>query len=301
MINTQQELDRLLSTSRDKGIPTGIRELDEFTYGFRPGNLIILGGVSSSGKTSLMTDFILAASEHVGVGVFSIEMGDEVVRRAVYNLADLNFHRCQNKRTKSEEERFQRAIVQYKKLHSVYMDSTAFTLYPDWRLSREVPSNSMEGAMDRMYQAGARIFFIDYVQLLQWGNKIESEALRLKEITGKLHALSLKYKVPIIALSQLTKATADRATKKDMDPTPTLSDLRDSGFLVNDADIILLLHRPEYYRKKQAGMELLADTSESAQIIIGKQRSGPTGMVEVTFRAYCMSFRDTEEIKDGLF
>jgi replicative DNA helicase len=152
-----------------------------------------------------------------------------------------------------------------------------------------------------MYDVGVRVFFLDYIQLVRWGFKTESETLRLKEVTNKLHRLALQYDVPIVILSQLTKESANRATKKDQDPTPTISDIRDGGYIINDSDVILLLYRPNMIKTTNKKMELLSDVTEDAQIIIGKGRSGPVGTIYTTFRNYCMSFCRETKNDDLLF
>ncbi len=298
----QSDLDKILSTTKERGISTGIQKLTDFIYGFRKQNLIVEGGSSSMGKTSLMTDHIIAAATDVPVGVFSIEMGtQQIVDRMIYNIADLNYHRCQKSKLPHEIELVEQAKADLKKLHNIYFSESQDCMYPEYTLQKSSPKDSIEVTFNEMYNAGARIFFIDYLQLIRWGSKVESETLRIKEITNKLHQMTIKFDVPIILLSQLTKATADRATKKDLDPTPTLSDLRDSGYIVNDSDIIILIHRPDYYKKKKESLDLLSDATEDAQLIIGKQRNGPTGVITVDFRAYAMSFSDKKGNKDELF
>jgi replicative DNA helicase len=296
----QRDLDKILARVKEFGVPTGISSLDDFIFGYRPGNMIVIGGSSSMGKTSFMTDNIIAAARKVPVGVFSIEMGEQsVVDRMIYNMADVNYHRCQKHKTENEVARLEEAKEELQSMKDIFFAENIDCMYPKYRLDSSSPVDSIEIALDEMYRAGARIFFIDYLQLIRWGGKTESEALRLKEVTGKLHHMTLDYSVPIVLLSQLTKATADRATKKDMDPTPTMSDLRDSGYIINDSDIVILLHRPDYYRKKKEKLDLLEDVTEEAHIIIGKQRNGPTGLIKVDFRAYAMSFSDTN--KETLF
>lgn len=300
----QKELDKILSHKKEMGIKTGILKLDEFTYGFRKKNLIVVGGCSSVGKTSLMTDFVIAAAHEVPVGVVSIEMGNQqVIDRMIANIADLNYHRLQKESNVTEHDRelLEQAKTELLALNDIFFSETHNTMYPDWMLEKKHPENSIEIVMQDMYDSGARIFFFDYLQLIQWGFTSESETLRLKNITNKFHDMTLKFDVPIIILSQLTKATADRAHKKDQDPTPTLSDLRDSGYIINDADIVLLIHRPEQYKKKKESLDLLTDSTEDASIIIAKQRNGPVGVVNIEFRAYSMSFANRRRNKNELF
>lgn len=247
-----------------------------------------------------MTDHIIAASKSVGVGVFSIEMGiQQVVDRMIHNIAGLNYHRCQSNITKDDKDRLEEAMSTLSGYKDIFFTESASCMYPEWMFKKGSPEDSIEIEFQQMIDAGAKIFFLDYLQLVRWGYSSEREDLRIKNITNKFHEMSLKYSVPIVLLSQLTKTTADRATRKE-DPTPTLSDLRDSGYIINDADVIILIHRPEYYKKKKESLELLDDLTEEAEIIIAKQRNGPTGCIHVPFHSYCMSFRENSN-SDSLF
>ncbi len=313
IISINKRISKILENTNQMGYSTGIDKLDDAIHGYQNGKLITVAAVSGCGKTSFLTDGIIEVSKQVPVGVFSIEMGTkEVVDRAVYNIAGLNYHRCKKSITKKEAELVEAAKMELSLQHDIFVAGKdnkgnpefiqVDCIYPDFILDKNKPQDSIEIVMDEMYEAGARAFFIDYIQLVRWGFKSESETLRLKELTNRLKAKALSYDVPIIILSQLTKEAANRVKKKDVDPTPTISDIRDGGYIVNDSDVILLLHRPDMIDKTNEELNLLVDAEEDAQIIIGKGRNGPNGMLKVVFRNYCMSWRsENRKGNDELF
>lgn len=291
MAKLQDDIDSLFAQDTKRfGISTGLKGLNNTILGFRPAHLIVVGGCSGMGKTSLLSDFALAGAEEIPVGIFSIEMGVQLLEeRMLYNKAKINYHSGISGRLHhSDKEILKKAGNDLKKLHPIYIDSVAQTMYPDWLLKNQ--ETSIELQIEKWYEKGCRMFLIDYLQLVQWGFKVESETLRLKNITGKLHNICVNLKVPIIVLSQLKKDVGERHLR-NIDPTPCLSDIRDSGYIINDADIIIFLHRPEYFQKKEEP-DLFANHIEDAEIIIAKQRNGPTGTVNVKFHSYAMSFTD---------
>ena len=271
-------------------------------HGLQPGHVVVIAGCSSMGKSSLMRSMVLAAAKETPVGVFPIEGGVYTnVEVMLYSLANLNYHK-KGKLDKFDKEDLKAAKKKLKELNPIYFDGDANTMYPGWILERGDKDNSIEQSIEQMYSSGARLFFIDYLQLINWGAKYESETLRIKDLTGKLANIAVTKNVPVVLLAQLKKSVADRAIQKDMDPTPNLNDIRDSGYITNDADEILLLHRPEYFRKK-GEIDLLSNCSEEAKIIVAKQRYGPTGEITVKFLPYCMTWCDAgePENKGGLF
>lgn len=286
----QDNINEVLNQEKQFGLSTGILELDKAILGLRPQHLIVIAAYSGIGKTSLITDLVLAAAKEVPVALFSIEMGEQIlIERMIYNVAGLNYHRgISGDLSTSDKQDLNNACEYIKTLNPVYINESANTMYPSWILKKESPENSMEVAIDNYIQQGCKAIFIDYIQIINYGYKIESETLRLKEITNYLHDACIKYDIPIVALSQLKKGAGD-TRQKDFDSTPTLSDIRDGGFIINDADVILLLHRPEYFRKKQE-IDLFENRVEDAQIIVGKQRSGPLGALSAQFKAYCMKW-----------
>jgi replicative DNA helicase len=301
IVSINKNLRKILSEEVAMGFSTGILALDEAIHGYQKGKLITVAGSSGTGKTGFMTDNIIAASQVVPVGVFSIEMGTKsVVDRMVYNIAGLNYHRCKKSRTKAEDVRIEEAKKKLASWKDIYFAENTDCMYPDYILKNK-PIDSIELAMSEMVDNGVQIFFLDYIQQVRWGFKSESETLRLKEITGKLHKAALLYDVPIVMMCQLTKEAANRTTKKDADPVPTISDIRDGGYIINDSDIILLLYRPNMIKTTKEKIELLGDVTEDAQIIVGKGRNGPNGTIETEFRNFCMSWRTKERNNDELF
>ena len=292
IIPIQQQIDTIISDTKKKmGISTGIKSLDEAILGLRPAHLYMIGGYSGLGKTSIATDIMLAAAKEIPVAFLSLEMGiNLIVERMVYNVADINYHAGISKRLeKSDEQDLKKATMYIKGLKNIYIDEKSRTLYPSWLLEKESPKDSMELAIMEYFKEGCKLIIIDYIQIVEWGFKNETETLRLKQITGKLHNLAVELNIPIVCLAQLKKESGDK--KEDM--TPTLSSIRDSGFLINDSDVILLLHRPEYFRPKH-GLDLFSNYIEDAQIIIAKARNGPIGTINVKFHGYAMSWKDTE-------
>ncbi len=302
IVSINKRLNAILSKSDTMGYYTGIAKLDEAIHGYQKGQVITIAASSDVGKTSFMTDGIIAVAKQVSVGVFSLEMGTKlVVERAVYNIAGLNYHRCKKSKTKAEQGLIEKAKLELANYHDIFFAENCDCMYPEYTLSQKQPEDSIELAMATMYEQGVRAFFLDYIQLVRWGFKTESETLRLKEITNKLHRLALEYDVPIIILSQLTKESANRFTKKESSPIPTISDIRDGGYIINDSDVILLLYRPDLIKNTNKELQLLIDATENAEIIVGKNRNGPTGTLKVQFYAYCMSWTPREKNKEDLF
>jgi replicative DNA helicase len=303
IVQINKNLDRILSEETAQGLPTGIAKLDDAIHGYGNGKLITVAASSGVGKTSFMTDGIIAIAGEVPVGIFSIEMGTKaIVDRAVYNIAGLNYHRCKKSKTKNEQKLVESAKQELSLLHDIFFAENCDCMYPQYQLDKSSPADSIELAIREMVKKGVRVIFLDYIQIVRWGFKSESETLRLKEITNKLHSLALTLNIPIVVMCQLTKEAANRATKKDLDPTPQISDIRDGGFIINDSDIILLLYRPDMVKNTKKELDLLADVEEDAEIIIGKGRNGPNGTLKVRFRNYCMSWSDREKgSNDDLF
>ena len=293
IIPIQKNIDKILSDTKPKfGISTGLVGLDSAILGLRPAHLIMVAACSGMGKSALMTDMALAAAKEVPVALFSIEMGVHLtVERMIYNVADLNYHRgIAGDLSKGDKEALKKAGETIKSLNNIYVDEESDCMYPSWLLAKSQPENSIELAIEKYYNEGCRVFFIDYLQIINFGFKSESEALRIKKLTGKLHKLTIKYNIPIIALCQLKKDAAEKKAK-GKDAFPIVADIRDSGFIINDSDIILMLHRPEYFERKDE-VDLFANHIEDAYIVVGKQRSGPLGPVDVKFHSFSMSYKD---------
>ena len=253
------------STSEVTGVPTGFADLDRMTSGLQPGDLIIVAGRPSMGKTA----FSINIAEHVAVeaglpvGVFSMEMpGVQLVTRMLGSIGRLDQTRVRT--GKLHDEDWQKLTYAVGKLNDAPMqiDETP-ALNP-------LELRARARRLHRQYgQLG--LLVVDYLQLMQSARPGDNRASEISEISRSLKALAKELNVPVIALSQLNRSLEQRPNKR-----PVMSDLRESGAIEQDADIILFIYRDEVYNPD-------SPDKGTAEIIIGKQRNGPIGTVRVTF------------------
>jgi len=248
------------------GVPTGYRDLDSMTSGLQEGDLVIVAGRPSMGKTA----FALNIGEHVAVhekrpvAVFSMEMsGTQLAARMLGSIARIDQHKLRTGRLSDED--WNRLADGLGKLHDapIHIDETG-ALNP-------LELHSRARRLARQY-GKLGLIVVDYLQLMITdGRRDENRATELSEISRSLKALAKELAVPVVALSQLNRSVESRNDKR-----PMMSDLRESGALEQDADVILFIYRDEVYNR---------DTAEKgkAEIIIGKQRNGPIGTVNLTF------------------
>jgi replicative DNA helicase len=248
------------------GVPTGYRDLDSMTSGLQEGDLVIIAGRPSMGKTA----FALNIGEHVAVhekrpvAVFSMEMsGTQLAARMLGSLARIDQHKLRTGRLSDED--WNRLADGLGKLHDapIHIDETG-SLNP-------LELRSRARRLARQY-GKLGLIVVDYLQLMvTGGRRDENRATEISEISRSLKALAKELSVPVLALSQLNRGVESRNDKR-----PLMSDLRESGALEQDADLILFIYRDEVYNR---------DTGEKgkAEIIIGKQRNGPIGTVNLTF------------------
>jgi replicative DNA helicase len=248
------------------GVPTGYRDLDAQTSGLQEGDLVIVAGRPSMGKTA----FALNVGEHVAVhekrpvAVFSMEMsGTQLAARMLGSIARIDQHKLRTGRLTDED--WNRLADGLGKLHDapIHIDETG-ALNP-------LELRSRARRLARQY-GRLGLVIVDYLQLMvSDGRRDENRATELSEISRSLKALAKELAVPVVALSQLNRGVESRNDKR-----PMMADLRESGALEQDADLILFIYRDEVYNR---------DTAEKgkAEIIIGKQRNGPIGTVNLTF------------------
>jgi replicative DNA helicase len=248
------------------GIPTGFADLDRMTSGLQAGDLIIVAGRPSMGKTA----FSLNIAEHVAlaarlpVAVFSMEMGaTQLVSRMLGSVGRLDQHKMRTGRLSDDD--WTRVSDALGKLSDI-------ALFID-----ETPAlNAMEvraRARRLARQCGGKLGLVvlDYIQLMSATSQGENRATEISEISRSLKALAKELDVPVIALSQLNRALEQRPNKR-----PVMSDLRESGAIEQDADLILFIYRDEVYNKE-------SQDAGKAEIIVGKQRNGPIGTVNLAF------------------
>ncbi|SDH39029.1 replicative DNA helicase [Propionivibrio dicarboxylicus] len=261
-----QELHDRDNPSEITGIPTGYHDLDARTSGLQPGDLLIVAGRPSMGKTS----FALNMAEHVAievglpVAVFSMEMGGaQLAMRMLSSVGRLDAHRVRTGRLNDDE--WARLSFALGKMHEapMYIDETPALNPIDLRAR----------ARRLARQCGKLgLIVIDYLQLMSSANgNGENRATEISEISRSLKGLAKELGVPLIALSQLNRSLEQRPNKR-----PVMSDLRESGAIEQDADVIMFIYRDEVYHPD-------SPDKGSAEIIIGKQRNGPIGTVRLAF------------------
>jgi len=250
------------------GVPTGFTDLDEMTSGLQPSDLIIVAARPSMGKTSL----VLNMAQHVGtktgktVGLFSLEMSKEqLFLRMLTAEARIDAHRLRRGFLGEKDwGRLSQAIGTLSET-KIFIDD-----------SPSIGTLEMRAKTRRLSaEHGLDLVIIDYIQLMQGRGRFENRTLELASISRSLKGLAKELSVPIVVLSQLSRAPESRADRR-----PQLSDLRESGALEQDADVVLFIYREDQYADKNAPP---SDAQGVAEIIIGKQRNGPTGVVRLAF------------------
>jgi replicative DNA helicase len=251
------------------GVPTGFIDLDEMTSGLQPSDLVLVAARPSMGKTS----FVLNIAQHVGihtdmtVGFFSLEMSKEqLFMRMLTSEARIDAHRFRSGYLSEKDYgRLSHSLGTLAEAR-VFIDDTASIGVLEMR------------AKSRRLKAehGLHLLIIDYIQLMQGRGRFESRQQELASISRSLKGLAKELHVPIVALSQLSRAPETRS-----DHRPQLSDLRESGALEQDADVVMFIFREEQYRDSEGQQNQEAEGI--AEIIVGKQRNGPTGVAKLAF------------------
>ncbi len=248
------------------GVPTGFTDLDKMTSGLQPGDLVIIAGRPSMGKTSLAINM----AEHVAleaglpVGIFSMEMGaSQLVMRMLGSVGRLDQHKVRTGRLADEDWRRLTDAVGRLNEAPIHIDETA-----------ALNALELRARARRLHRQYGRLglIVVDYIQLMSASSQGENRATEISEISRSLKALAKELSVPVIALSQLNRSLEQRPNKR-----PVMSDLRESGAIEQDADVILFIYRDEVYNP---------DSPEKgkAEVIIGKQRNGPIGTVTMVFQ-----------------
>jgi replicative DNA helicase len=266
------------SKERITGVSTGFYDLDELTAGFQRGELIIIAGRPSMGKTALAINIAqhaaLRADKAVPVVIFSLEMGKELLAtRILCSEALINAGRLRTGHLQAEDfSKLANAADRLSK-GSIYIDD-----------SPSISALQIRAKARRLKaEKGLGMVVIDYLQLMQGSSRSENRQQEIADISRSLKALARELDVPVVALSQLSRMTEQRSQK---DRRPILSDLRESGAIEQDADVVLFVHREEYYDKNNP------DLKGKAEIIIGKQRNGPIDSVHLAFRGEYTRFEN---------
>ena len=281
------------------GVSTGLDDLDERLGGLHKSDLVIIAGRPSMGKTALATNIAYHAAKKISddgkkssVAFFSLEMSSEQLSTRI--LSEQSRIKSNDiRRGKVSEEEFNRLIETSRNIHELplYIDETpAITIAALSNRARRIK---------RLF--GLDLIVVDYIQLMSSGAKrFEGRVQEISEITQGLKALAKELSVPVLALSQLSRAVEQRDDKK-----PLLADLRESGSIEQDADVVMFVYREEYYlerKEPKTGTVEYGDWQTkmneilgSADIIIGKQRHGPTGNVKVEFEGIYTKFKNASK------
>jgi len=276
-----ERIDRLSKHKRRvRGLSTGFIELDNLLAGFQKSDFIILASRPTLGKTSLALDFArhIAVHEKVPVGIFSLEMSiDQLVDRLIASQSNVELWKIRTGHLSDVGEdndfvRIQQALGVLSEA-PIYIDDAASTNVMQIR------------AMARRLQAekGLGLIIIDYLQLIEPRTRSDSFVRQVTEISRELKLLARELQVPVLALSQLSRAVEQRTPQ-----IPRLADLRESGALEQDADVVMFIHRPDRYQPETAEKNI-------AEIIVAKHRNGPPGKVKLYFDEAHVTFRSIEK------
>ncbi|MCE3010678.1 MAG: replicative DNA helicase [Proteobacteria bacterium] len=277
--NSMKKIDALSRNRADvTGVPTGFADLDRMTSGLHGGELIILAARPSMGKTALSLNIAQnAALRHKKtVAYFSCEMSQEsVMMRILSSEARINMKDVRTGKVPDSA---------WTKLITVAGEIGESKLFID-ETSGISPHEVRARCRRLKAKEGLDLIVIDYLQLMSLKQRVESREREVSEISKTLKTLAKEMDVPVIALAQLNRGVEGRTEKR-----PMLSDLRESGSIEQDADVIMMLYRDDYYDKDDA------EKAGRAEVIIGKQRNGPTGTVNLKFEAEFNRFRDADRI-----
>jgi replicative DNA helicase len=267
-------IDQLSARGEDiYGVPTGFLDLDKLLMGLQPSDLIIVAGRPGMGKTALMLSAAKNAAQihKKHVAIFSLEMSNEqLVQRLISQETGIDSQRLRTGKLEEDEwPRFTHAIEVLSDTVIFLDDTPALTPLQLRTKCRRLYSE---------YQLD--LVIVDYLQLMTSGSRSENRVQEVSYISRNMKILARELNVPVVAAAQLSRAVEQRADKE-----PQLSDLRESGSLEQDADIVIFIHRPEVYEKDTLKQNI-------AQIKVTKHRNGPTGMVELVFRSNLAKFEN---------
>jgi replicative DNA helicase len=272
------------------GQPSGFFDLDKLTAGFQPSDLIIIAGRPSMGKTAFALNIAQYAAIHAEqakpVVIFSLEMSKEqLVTRLLCSEARVDASRLRTGHL--VESDWNKLTSAAGSLHDakIFIDDTPAISVMEMRAkSRRLKA-----------EKGIGMIVVDYLQLMRGGSNSESRQQEISEISRSLKALAKELNVPVVALSQLNRGLESRTDKR-----PMMSDLRESGAIEQDADVIMFVYREAVYCEKCKNRELVCDENHerNAEIVIGKQRNGPIGTVNLTFMGEYTKFENQSQRND---
>ncbi|NLC62492.1 MAG: replicative DNA helicase, partial [Thermoanaerobacterales bacterium] len=279
LLSTFERIEELYNSEGGiTGVPTGFYDLDEMTSGFQPSDLILIAARPSMSKTSFALNIAQNAAirNKIPVAIFSLEMSKEqLVQRMLCSESNVDSHRLRTGRLQDDDwPRLARAMGPLSEA-PIYIDDTP-----------AISSIEIRAKARRLKaEKGLGLIIIDYLQLMSGRSNAENRQQEISEVSRSLKALARELSVPVVALSQLSRAPEMRADHK-----PVLSDLRESGSQEQDSDLVAFLYRDDYYNPD-------SEKKNIAEIIIAKQRNGPTGTVELVWLAKYTKFANIERVR----
>jgi len=267
-IDQRRKAERLIT-----GLPSSFLDLDKLTAGFQSSDLVVVAARPGMGKSSFMLSIALhlALKENVPLAIFSLEMSKEQLMIRMFSmLSGVPLQNIRQGFVKDEEwEKIVKAALEISS-REIYIDDNPNLTTTELRVkSRKLKK-----------EKGVGVIFVDYLQLLKPPYRHATRQEEVAEISRNLKALAKELEVPVIALAQLSRQVEQRADKR-----PQLADLRESGQIEQDADLIIFIHRPEYYKKRP-----MPEEEGLAEIIVAKQRQGPTGLIKLAFNKDTTAF-----------
>jgi replicative DNA helicase len=267
-IDQRRKAERLIT-----GLPSGFMNLDQLTAGFQPSDLVVIAARPGMGKSSFMLSIVLhlALNERVPLAIFSLEMSrQQLAMRAVSMLSGVPLQSIRHGFVKDDD---------WEKIVKVALEMSSREIYVDDNPNLTTTELRVKSRKLKQ-EKGVGIIFVDYLQLLKTPYRFATRQEEVAEISRNLKALAKELQIPVVAIAQLSRQVEQRSDKR-----PQLADLRESGQIEQDADLIIFIHRPEYYRKKP-----LPEEEGIAEITVAKQRQGPTGIVKLAFNKDTTAF-----------
>ena len=255
------------------GVPTGFEDFDKLTNGLHPGQLVIIAARPSIGKSTLALDFARAASIDNGLtsAFFSLEMGrNEIVMRLLSAEAGVSLHNMRSGMMSDNDwDKLARKMASVSEAPLFIDDSANLTMMEIRAKARRLKQRH-----------NLKLIIVDYLQLMTSGRRVENRQQEVSEFSRQFKLLAKELEVPVVALSQLNRGPEQRTDKR-----PMLADLRESGSLEQDADVVVLIHREDAYDRE-------SPRAGEADLIVAKHRNGPTGPVTVAFQGHYSRFVD---------
>lgn len=273
---TYDKMEELHKTGSDlRGVRTGFSALDSMMSGMQDSNLIILAARPGQGKTAMAINIAqyVGIKEKMGVGIFSLEMSqEELVDRLLVGQADIDAWKLKTRKlTDADYGNLQQAMGELGEAH-IYIDDTPGATITEIRTK----------ARRLQMEKGLKLIIVDYLQLINPGRRVESRVQEVSIVSQALKNLARELKIPVLALSQLSRAVEHRGEKR-----PQLADLRESGAIEQDADVVLFLYRPD---------DEMAPTMP-VKLLIAKHRNGPTGEIDLLFRGDRIRFYNVDKVR----